>query len=138
MAACAGRRCTGTSPCTTPTWRPIASPYWRCSSRWKTTWPRSASCPSRSAQQEAVCSAQTFLQLEQARYDSGIDPYIDVTIAQTTLLSNQLYLVNLHVQDMTASVALIQALGGGWDRSQLPTTDQVTQAPSGPETAIQN
>jgi NodT family efflux transporter outer membrane factor (OMF) lipoprotein len=87
-------------------------------------------------QQEAVSSARTFLQLEQARYDSGIDPYIDVTIAQTTLLSNQLALVNLHVQDMTASVELIQALGGGWDRSQLPTADQVTQAPSGPETAI--
>jgi NodT family efflux transporter outer membrane factor (OMF) lipoprotein len=88
-------------------------------------------------QQEAVSSARTFLQLEQARYDTGIDPYIDVTIAQTTLLSSQVSLVNLQVQDMTASVELIQALGGGWDRSQLPTTDQVTQAPSEPETAIQ-
>ena len=39
-------------------------------------------------QQEAVGSARTFLQLEQARYDTGIDPYIDVAIAQTTLLSS--------------------------------------------------
>ncbi len=88
-------------------------------------------------QQEAVGSARTFLQLEQARYDTGIDPYIDVAIAQTTLLSTQVSLVNLQVQHMTASVELIQALGGGWDRSRLPTTDEVTQPPSAQESAIQ-
>ena len=40
-------------------------------------------------QQEAVDSAETYLKLEQARYDTGIDPYIDLALAQTTLLSNQ-------------------------------------------------
>jgi len=34
-------------------------------------------------QQEAVDSSQTFLRLEQGRYDNGIDPYIDVVTAQT-------------------------------------------------------
>ena len=89
-------------------------------------------------QQEAVESSRTFLKLEQGRYDTGIDPYIDVVIAQITLLSNQQSLANLQVQQMTASVELIQALGGGWDRSQLPTPAQVTQKPAKTETTIQH
>jgi NodT family efflux transporter outer membrane factor (OMF) lipoprotein len=89
-------------------------------------------------QQEAVNSSQMFLKLELGRYETGIDPYIDVIIAQTTLLSNQQALTNLQVQEMTASVQLIESLGGGWDRSQLPTPAQVMQKPSKSETKIQH
>jgi NodT family efflux transporter outer membrane factor (OMF) lipoprotein len=89
-------------------------------------------------QQEAVDSSRTFLRLESGRYDTGIDPYIDVITAQTTLLSNQQSLTLLEVEEMTASVQLIEALGGGWDRSQLPTPAQVTQKPSRSETTIQH
>jgi len=89
-------------------------------------------------QQEAVASSQTFLRLEQGRYDTGIDPYIDVVTAQTTLLANQQSLTNLQVQEMTASVQLIEALGGGWDRSQLPTPAHITQKPVKTETAIEH
>jgi NodT family efflux transporter outer membrane factor (OMF) lipoprotein len=87
-------------------------------------------------QQEAVDSSQIFLKLELARYDMGIDPYIDVVTAQTTLLTNQQTLTNLQVEEMTSSVQLIQALGGGWDRSQLPTPAQVTQKAAKSETTI--
>jgi NodT family efflux transporter outer membrane factor (OMF) lipoprotein len=89
-------------------------------------------------QQEAVNSAQIFVKLELGRYDTGIDPYIDVITAQTTLLANQQSLTNLQVQEVTASVQMIEALGGGWDRSQLPTPDQVTQKPSKTEAVIQH
>jgi NodT family efflux transporter outer membrane factor (OMF) lipoprotein len=89
-------------------------------------------------QQEAVDSSQTFLRLELGRYKNGIDPYIDVVTAQTILLSNQQSLAILQVQHMTSSVQLIEALGGGWERSQLPTEAQVTQKPSKSETAIQH
>jgi NodT family efflux transporter outer membrane factor (OMF) lipoprotein len=89
-------------------------------------------------QQEAVNSSQTFLKLETGRYNNGIDPYIDVVTAQTTLLNNQQTLNGLQVQQMTASVQLIEALGGGWDRSQLPTPALVTQKPSRSETTIQH
>jgi NodT family efflux transporter outer membrane factor (OMF) lipoprotein len=88
-------------------------------------------------QQQAVNSAQTFLKLEQGRYETGIDPYIDVLTAQTTLLSNQQTLNSIQVQQMTSAVALVEALGGGWDRSQLPSTQQVTQKPAKSETSIQ-
>jgi NodT family efflux transporter outer membrane factor (OMF) lipoprotein len=88
-------------------------------------------------EQQAVDSAQTFLKLEQARYDTGIDPYIDVLVAQTTVLADQQTLNGLQVQQMTSAVALVQSLGGGWDRSQLPSSQQVTQKPAKTETAIQ-
>jgi NodT family efflux transporter outer membrane factor (OMF) lipoprotein len=88
-------------------------------------------------EQQAVDSAQTFLKLEQARYDTGIDPYLNVLIAQTTVLADQQTLNALQVEQMTYAVALVESLGGGWDRSQLPNPNQVTQKPAKTETAIQ-
>jgi len=88
-------------------------------------------------EQQAVDSAQTFLKLEQARYETGVDPYIDVLTAQTTVLADQQILNTLQVQQMTSAVALVEALGGGWDRSQLPSTQQVTQKPDKLETTIE-
>ncbi len=75
-------------------------------------------------QQDAVNDAQDYLNLELVRYNTGVDPYVDVMLAQTTLLSNQETLNALHVEEMTSTVELVQALGGGWDRSQLPTPAQ--------------
>ncbi|MDW5267643.1 MULTISPECIES: efflux transporter outer membrane subunit [Acidobacteriaceae] len=88
-------------------------------------------------QQEAVQSSQRFVDLETERYKTGIDPYVDVVTAQTTLLTNQRTLTTLQIQSMTSSVQLVQALGGGWDRTQLPTPSQVTATPSKADTAIQ-
>jgi NodT family efflux transporter outer membrane factor (OMF) lipoprotein len=88
-------------------------------------------------QDQAVKSSQEVLQLEQYRYQTGVDPYLDVVTAQTTLLGNQQTLANLHVQEMTASVQLIEALGGGWDRSQLPTPAEVSKKLNHSETTIQ-
>jgi len=78
-------------------------------------------------QEQAVQSARQFLSLSQARYETGVDTYLNVLIAQTTLLTDQQQLASLHTQEMTASVQLIEALGGGWDRSQLPTPAQVSK-----------
>jgi NodT family efflux transporter outer membrane factor (OMF) lipoprotein len=89
-------------------------------------------------QQEAVDSAQNYVKLEQARYDTGIDTYIDLENAQVTLLSNMQTLAELQIQQMTGSVELIQALGGGWDRTQLPTAQQITQKPAQADTSIQH
>ena len=72
-----------------------------------------------------------------ARYETGVDPYLNVVTVQTTLLNNQQTLANLHVQEMTSSVQLIEALGGGWDRSQLPTPDEVSKKLDKTETTIQ-
>jgi NodT family efflux transporter outer membrane factor (OMF) lipoprotein len=69
---------------------------------------------------QAVASAQEFFRLEYDRYQLGIDPYINVLTAQTTLLTAQQSLASVQTQRMTVAVQLIAALGGGWNRSQLP------------------
>ena len=88
-------------------------------------------------QQLAEQSAKEYLDLEMARYTTGIDPYVDVVTAQTTLLTDQQTLTTLHTNVMTSSVQLIEALGGGWDRTQLPTPEQVSKKLTKDETTIQ-
>ena len=85
---------------------------------------------------EAIQSADTALKLEIGRYETGIDPYTDVMITQMTLLTNQETLVTTQVSEMVAAVQLIMALGGGWDRSQLPTPKQVSEEPRKADTKI--
>jgi len=88
-------------------------------------------------QKQAAESAQTFVKLEMARYQTGIDPYLDVVTAQNTLLADQQAVINVQVLGMTSSVQLIKALGGGWDRSQLPTPHQVGKPATKAESTIQ-
>jgi NodT family efflux transporter outer membrane factor (OMF) lipoprotein len=76
-------------------------------------------------QDTAVKSAERTLTLALDRYNLGIDPYLNVITAQTAFLQNQETAVNLRIQQMTASEGLIQALGGGWNSSQLPTPAQL-------------
>jgi NodT family efflux transporter outer membrane factor (OMF) lipoprotein len=73
----------------------------------------------------AVTSAERNLAIATDRYKTGLDPYLNVLTAQTTLLSNQQTAVTLRIQQMTASGALIEALGGGWNASQLPSPAQL-------------
>lgn len=82
-------------------------------------------------QQDAVKAAQSYLDLALSRYQTGLDPYLNVITAQTTLLADQQAEVTLRVVEMTAAVQLIQALGGGWDASQLPTAQDVRAQAAG-------
>jgi NodT family efflux transporter outer membrane factor (OMF) lipoprotein len=86
----------------------------------------------------AVASAQRYLDLANARYQTGLDPNLDVITAQTTLLSDQQSAVTLRVNEITAAVQLVQALGGGWNQTQIPSASQIAsqaaanQAPAAP------
>jgi NodT family efflux transporter outer membrane factor (OMF) lipoprotein len=79
-------------------------------------------------QDAAVDSAQANLALAIDRYKAGVDPYLNVVTAQTTLLGNQRTALDLRMEQMTDSVQLIEALGGGWDASQLPSPKDVRSA----------
>ena len=72
-----------------------------------------------------MVSSERTLELATDRYKSGIDSYLNVITAQETLLTNQRTLIDLQMQQMTASVELVKALGGGWNSSQLPTPQQI-------------
>lgn len=76
-------------------------------------------------QQEAISAARRYYDLADIRYKTGVDTYLNVFIAETSLLSDQQTAITLHVQEMTSSVQLIEALGGGWDTTQLPTEKAV-------------
>jgi NodT family efflux transporter outer membrane factor (OMF) lipoprotein len=80
-------------------------------------------------QQAATDAAQRAYELEKARYETGLDPYLNLLTTQTALLGSQQTLLDLRVQEMSSAVLLIEALGGGWDTSQLPTTQEVSQKP---------
>lgn len=71
-------------------------------------------------EQNAVRSANHYLDLALTRYKTGVDSYLNVITAQTTLLTNREAQLQIQLRQMTASVSLIMALGGGWDSSQLP------------------
>ncbi len=77
-------------------------------------------------QDTAVKSAQRYVDIATSRYETGLDPYLNVVSAQTTLLNDQQTQVTLRVSEMMAAVQLVQALGGGWDTTQLPAASTVT------------
>lgn len=71
-------------------------------------------------QQRAVVASEKSLSLSLTRYRGGITSYLEVTVAQSAALSDEVMAVDILGRRMTNAVLLIQALGGGWDRSSLP------------------
>jgi len=74
---------------------------------------------------QAVKSAQRSLTVSTAQYKAGTATYLQVITAQTIALQDQRTAVDVQTRRMAASVLLIEALGGGWDASQLPSAQQV-------------
>jgi NodT family efflux transporter outer membrane factor (OMF) lipoprotein len=71
-------------------------------------------------QDEAVRAAQRSLELSITRYKGGVTSYLEVLTAQSAALADEVTAVNILGRRMASTVLLIQALGGGWDRSSLP------------------
>jgi NodT family efflux transporter outer membrane factor (OMF) lipoprotein len=76
-------------------------------------------------QQQAVTAAQQSLNLELDRYRAGTDSYLNVITTQAIALNDQQAAVSILQRRMNAAVALIKALGGGWDVSSLPSSDEL-------------
>jgi NodT family efflux transporter outer membrane factor (OMF) lipoprotein len=71
-------------------------------------------------QQIAVLAAQKSLDLSLTRYRGGVTSYLEVTVAQSAALADEVSAVDILGRRMTSAVLLVQTLGGGWDRSALP------------------
>ncbi|MBI1354112.1 MAG: efflux transporter outer membrane subunit [Acidobacteria bacterium] len=71
-------------------------------------------------QAEAVAAARESLQLATNRYQGGVDTYLQVLSAQTVELVSERRMIDIRRRRILASVALIKALGGGWDASEMP------------------
>jgi outer membrane protein TolC len=76
-------------------------------------------------QQDAVASAQRYLDVASVRYRTGLDSYLNVFTAQSTLLTNQQTGISLRIEQIVSSVQLIETLGGGWDVTMLPSEKAV-------------
>jgi NodT family efflux transporter outer membrane factor (OMF) lipoprotein len=74
---------------------------------------------------QVVKVAREAARLTLNQYKAGTVPYSSVITAQATALSAEQTAINVTENRLTASVTLIQAIGGGWDAAKLPRTDQV-------------
>jgi NodT family efflux transporter outer membrane factor (OMF) lipoprotein len=68
----------------------------------------------------AVAEAAQAAQIALNEYDAGTVDFTTVATAQVTELSNRETALTIHQQQLNSSIALIQALGGGWKSSDLP------------------
>ena len=64
---------------------------------------------------------QAAVQAAQRAVEITLNEYTTVITAQITLLADQETALLVQENRLIASVALVQALGGGWDTSQLPS-----------------
>ena len=71
-------------------------------------------------QANAVEAAQRSLDLSVTRYEGGATSYLEVITAQNAALTDEVTGVNILGRRMASAVLLIEALGGGWDRADLP------------------
>jgi len=70
-------------------------------------------------QSEAVKSAQTAAEVALNEFSAGTVAFTTVLTANQTLLTDQQSALTIQQNRLVASVTLIEALGGGWDTSQL-------------------
>jgi len=79
-------------------------------------------------QDNAVRLARQAVQITLNEYRAGTVAYTTVVTNQAIALSDEEAAVTIGMQRLEASVALIGALGGGWDASQLPTQGKLQRA----------
>jgi multidrug efflux system outer membrane protein len=63
---------------------------------------------------DAVTASENYRRLAEVQYTNGLTDYLIVIDAERTLLGNQLALTQATNLQMSASIHLIKALGGGW------------------------
>lgn len=77
------------------------------------------------ALERAVARARKALKITIDKYEIGTVDYTAVVQAQEVLLANEVDALSVRQARFLASVSLIEALGGGWDATWLPTVDLI-------------
>jgi NodT family efflux transporter outer membrane factor (OMF) lipoprotein len=73
---------------------------------------------------KAALAGQNTVKLSVIRYQNGVDSYVNVITAQNTFLTNRLAELQVQLRQLTATIALVNNVGGGWDKSQLSDTEK--------------
>ena len=66
-------------------------------------------------------TAQRSVSIALNEYEAGTQAYTTVITEQTALFTDQQAALSVQEQRLEASVALVQALGGGWAAGDLPS-----------------
>ena len=97
-------------------------------------------------QHEAAVAAKRAVELSVVRFQQGVDSYINVITAQNSFLTARETEVQLQLRQLTASVNLINNLGGGWSTSQWSDSEKMalkgpgepSKLPDGTNVAVAN
>jgi NodT family efflux transporter outer membrane factor (OMF) lipoprotein len=81
-------------------------------------------------QEQAVAAARQAVQIYLNQYQAGTAAFTTVVIAEATQLADEESLLTTRQDLFIASVALIEALGGGWDASELPSLTGLSRVPT--------
>jgi NodT family efflux transporter outer membrane factor (OMF) lipoprotein len=81
-------------------------------------------------EEEAVKEATIAVQVYLNQYEAGTVSFTTVVTAQATQLADEVTALNIRQSLFVASVALIEALGGGWDVSLLPNLNGLSKVPT--------
>lgn len=76
-------------------------------------------------EKDAVAEAEQATQISLNEYNAGTVDFTTVVAAQVTELTNKETALSINASQLTSSVALIQALGGGWTSADLPDPGKV-------------
>src|SRR5438552_1058117 len=76
-----------------------------------------------SVQDEAVKSARESLAITLNQYRAGTANYLAVVVVQATALANERAALAIQSRRLSASVALIKALGGGWNAASAVSSE---------------
>jgi NodT family efflux transporter outer membrane factor (OMF) lipoprotein len=76
-------------------------------------------------QDAAVGAARTTQDLTMDLYKGGLASSLELIYAQIGTLTTSVNSIQIKTNVLIASVELIRALGGGWDRGQLPNDDEI-------------
>jgi NodT family efflux transporter outer membrane factor (OMF) lipoprotein len=83
-------------------------------------------------QHRAVQAAEETVRLSLVRFKNGIDSYLNVVTAQNTYLTNRQGELQVQSRQLTATVTLVKALGGGWDTGHLRDNAAQSEHPPQP------
>jgi outer membrane protein TolC len=61
------------------------------------------------------------------QYKAGTVSYLNVITVQTIALTDEVTAIQIRGRRMAAAVLLVQALGGGWNADELPSSEDVTK-----------
>ena len=87
-------------------------------------------------QDEAASASARTTEVEQTRYDNGDVDFFEVVDTQRVSLAAERLAVQVRGQRFLTSIALVRALGGGWDTAASTQLNKTASAPAIPAEAV--